>query len=253
MSGLFRRAGGAWPNLAAILYTLCGWPLGIYLLTRPGYAWNALGVLLTAHTLIYSAYIIHDCAHHAIFRGAAANDRLGVLMSWINGACLANYAGLKKKHLRHHSDRLDVVTFDYRTVVLQGAAWFRQAVLALEWAYVPAVELLMRGFVIAAPFSSGTWAARFATEEWPWLHRSVSPSLRWRSLPGVARRFRSGWRTRRRSERTRRRPAFTTSSPTVTTPANAAASRRGRFCVGTSRRAARRRTRPGSRRSSREW
>lgn len=185
MSGLFRRAGGAWPNLAAILYTLCGWPLGIYLLTRPGYAWNALGVLLTAHTLIYSAYIIHDCAHHAIFRGAAANDRLGVLMSCINGACLANYAGLKKKHLRHHSDRLDVVTFDYRTVVLQGPAWFRQAVLALEWAYVPAVELLMRGFVIAAPFSSGTWAARWRLVAKLALRLALFAVLAWLSLKAV--------------------------------------------------------------------
>lgn len=185
MSGLFRRVGGAWPSLSAILYTLLGWPLGIYLLTRPGFAWNALGVLLTAHTLIYSAYLIHDCAHHAIFRGAVANDRLGVLMSWINGACLANYAGLKKKHLRHHSDRLDVVTFDYRAAVLQGPAWFRQIVLALEWAYVPAVELLMRGFVIAAPFSSGTMAARVRLIAILTVRIGLFAALAWISLKTV--------------------------------------------------------------------
>ncbi len=160
MQGIFRRNDGALPNLAAIAYTLIGWPAGICLLTLPALGWNCLGVALTAHTLIYSAYLIHDCAHHAIFKSAAANDRLGVLLSWINGACLASYAGLKKKHLRHHSDRLDVVTFDYRGALNRSAPWLRRTVLALEWAYIPAVELLMRGFVIAAPFSSGSRGAR---------------------------------------------------------------------------------------------
>ncbi len=153
MSRVFRRAGGALPNLVAIAYAGLGWLLGIWLLTRPGYGWNALGVLLTAHALIYSAYLIHDCTHHAIFKSAAANDRLGLAMSWINGACLANYAGLKKKHLRHHADRLDVVTFDYRAVLAAAPAPARRLVLLLEWAYIPAVEFVMRGLVIAAPFS----------------------------------------------------------------------------------------------------
>jgi fatty acid desaturase len=151
MSRIFRRAGGALPNAVVIAYTVLGWALGIWLLTRPEALWNALGVLLTAHTLIYSAYLIHDCAHHAIFRSATANDRLGAGMSWINGACLANYAGLKRKHLRHHADRLDIVTFDYRAVLAAAPGWARRLVLLLEWAYIPAVEFVMRGLVIAAP------------------------------------------------------------------------------------------------------
>jgi len=154
MSGIFRRADGALPNLLVISYTVFGWPVGILLLLQPQWIWNCVGVLLTAHTLIYSGYLIHDCAHHAIFKSAAANDRLGRLMTWINGACLANYAGLKKKHLRHHSDRLDVVTFDFRAALGRFPVWLRRTVLALEWCYIPAVELLMRGLVIAAPFAA---------------------------------------------------------------------------------------------------
>jgi fatty acid desaturase len=160
MRPFFRRALGMWPNLLVISYTLLGWPLGIWMLVRPEIALNVTGVLLTAHTLIYSAYLIHDCAHHAVFPAASANDRLGVLMSWINGACLADYSRLKKKHLRHHTDRLDVVTFDYRAALRRTPAWVRRLVLALEWAYVPGVEILMRGMVFAAPFSSGTRGER---------------------------------------------------------------------------------------------
>jgi fatty acid desaturase len=174
MSRVFRRADGALPNLLVIAYTAVGWLLGIWLLTRPGALWNALGVLLTAHTLIYSAYLIHDCTHHAIFQTAAANDRLGAAMSWINGACLANYAGLKKKHLRHHADRLDVVTFDYRAVLSAAPAWARRLVLLLEWAYIPAVELVMRGLVIAAPFARGARESGDAS--------ASRPAVRWRVI-----------------------------------------------------------------------
>jgi fatty acid desaturase len=153
-----QRVMSAWPNWLAIGYVLAAWPGGVWLLTRAEWGANVAGVLLAAHALIFSAYLIHDCAHHAIFSGASANDRLGVLMSWINGACLADYGRLKKKHLRHHSDRLDVVTFDYRAALNRAPLLVRRGVLGLEWAYVPTVELMMRGMIVAKPFSSGTRA-----------------------------------------------------------------------------------------------
>jgi fatty acid desaturase len=155
-----RRLDRKWPTVLAVSYTLLAWPTGIWMLTLPQ-AWsNAVGVLLIAHSLVYSAYLIHDCVHHAIFSTARSNDRLGVLLSWINGACAASYPRLKKKHLRHHSDRLDVVTFDYRALLRKTPGWTRRGVLALEWAYVPVVELLIRGMIVAAPFSSGSSAER---------------------------------------------------------------------------------------------
>ena len=160
MSRSLRRMLNAWPNWLAVAYTLLGWPAGIWLLTRNEIPLNAIGVLLTAHALVVSGYLIHECAHHAIFATPKRNDALGILMSWINGACLADYGRLKKKHLRHHSDRLDVVTFDYRTALNNMPRWLRTVFLALEWAYVPTVEIIMRGMIIATPFSRGTAAAR---------------------------------------------------------------------------------------------
>jgi fatty acid desaturase len=160
MNRAFIRIAQAWPNFLVIGYTLCGWAAGVWLMTRHEIALNAVGVFLTAHALVYSAYLIHECAHHAVFAKAAANDRLGRVMSWINGACLADYARLKKKHLRHHSDRLDVVTFDYRAALKRMPGWLRGAILALEWAHIPAVEIWMRGMIIATPFSTGSAAQR---------------------------------------------------------------------------------------------
>ena len=50
-----------------ICYTLAGWSCGIWMLTRPEIWLNVAGVLLAAHALICSAYLIHDCTHHAVF------------------------------------------------------------------------------------------------------------------------------------------------------------------------------------------
>ena len=145
-----------WPNLLVILYSFFGWGLGVYLLTSVQPLLNVIGVLLTTHTLIYSGYLIHECVHYSALESLRANDRLGMLLSWLNGACLADYQRLKKKHLRHHADRLDVVTFDYRAALKASPTWMQRAVLALEWAYVPVVELLMRGMIVAFPFRDGT-------------------------------------------------------------------------------------------------
>jgi fatty acid desaturase len=158
MRGSWRLRG--WPTLIVVCYTLSGWAAGIWMLALPTPGLNALGVLLVAHTLAYSAYLIHDCVHHAVFKTTTANDRLGALMSWMNGACIASYRRLKKKHLRHHTDRLDVVTFDYRAALNRAPRSLRWIALALEWAYVPAVELLIRGMIVAAPFTSGSAVER---------------------------------------------------------------------------------------------
>lgn len=158
MSKRVRHVFRQWPTFLAVFYTLLAWPTGIWMLTRPEAWLNVVGVLLAAHALVYSAYLIHDCIHHAIFASAIANDRLGVLMGWVNGASVANYQRLKKKHLRHHTDRLDVVTFDYRAALRRSPNWLRRGALALEWAYIPAVELMMRGMIVGTPFSTGTAA-----------------------------------------------------------------------------------------------
>jgi len=185
MSGSLARTLRAWPTWAVVAYTLLGWPAGIWLLTRGEFALNFFGVLLTAHTLVCSAYVTHECAHHAIFATATGNDRLGLVMSWMNGACLANYGRLKKKHLRHHADRLDVVSFDYRAVLCRSPHWVQRMVLALEWAYIPAVEFLMRGLIIATPFSTGGIAGRIRMLLLLCVRLALFAALAWVSVKAV--------------------------------------------------------------------
>ena len=149
---IFRYPDGVWPNIAALGVTLLGWPAGIAMLVAPAWWINVAGVLLVTLSLIWSAYYIHEFAHQAIFSNPRANERWGTLMSWLNGSCYASFDDMRRKHMRHHVERADVITFDMQGFLRRSPAWFRQSVLALEWAYIPAVELIMHGFVMVLPF-----------------------------------------------------------------------------------------------------
>jgi fatty acid desaturase len=151
----FRYADGVLPNLAALSFTLGGYVLGVALLTSALWPVKAGGFLLVTLTLVWSAYFIHEFAHHAISKTGAANMRWGALMSWVNGSCYARFDNLRRKHMRHHVERADVITFDVKAWLLAAPAWVRKSVLLLEWCYVPAVEFIMRGFVFAMPFQEG--------------------------------------------------------------------------------------------------
>ncbi|MCA3141495.1 MAG: fatty acid desaturase family protein [Betaproteobacteria bacterium] len=151
-ASLFRSPRGALPNLLALGWTLLAYPLGIGLLMADPWWANLAGVLVTAHGLVFAAYYIHEFAHHSIFRSPAANQRWGVLMTWLTGACYATFEALRRKHMRHHLDRADVLTFDYKAFLDRSPRWVGRAVAALEWAYVPAVELIMHGYVMVLPF-----------------------------------------------------------------------------------------------------
>ena len=148
----FRYAEGILPNVIALSYTFFAYVGGIFLLAMSAWPGQIMGTLLVAHSLILSSYFFHEFAHNSIFRSAVDNSRWGTLMTWINGSCYATFADLRHKHVRHHVDRADVITFDFKTFLLKSPAWFRQLVLALEWAYIPAVEFIMHGYVMILPF-----------------------------------------------------------------------------------------------------
>jgi fatty acid desaturase len=148
----FRYADGVLPNQLALLYTFSSYIGGIILvLVTPWYG-QLLGTLLLAHALILSGYFFHEFAHNTIFKAAEHNAYWGTVMTWLNGSCYASFADLRRKHIRHHVDRADVISFDFQAYLHKSPTWFRQAVLGLEWAYIPAVELIMHAYVIFLPF-----------------------------------------------------------------------------------------------------
>ena len=149
---LFRHADGALPNTLALAYALGGYAGGLWLMATASWPWALAGTLWFAHALIIAAYLFHEFAHGTIFTKPEANTHGGVLMTWLTGSCYARYEQLRRKHMRHHVDRADVISLDTRALLQSAPAAVRRSVLALEWAYVPAVELLMHAYVVARPF-----------------------------------------------------------------------------------------------------
>jgi fatty acid desaturase len=157
---LFRYTDGRVPNCLAFAYTLFSYLGGLALLFAPNIWLNALGTLLLGHAMLIAAYLIHEFAHGTIFAKPEHNTRAAIVCSWLVGSCYADFQDLRKKHMRHHVDRADVVTFDTKIVFKQCPAWAIKVLEALEWAYIPAVELIMHGYVIVLPFITESPAHR---------------------------------------------------------------------------------------------
>lgn len=149
--GLFRHRDGVWPNLLVFSYAFAGYAIGWYLIMQQSVLANGFGMLLLAHAMITAAYLIHECAHNTLFASNTNNARLGDVLLWLTGACYGTYEGIRHKHFRHHVDRADVVAFNFRDKLLQYPAVLK-VLQALEWCYIPAVDLVMHWLVPLMPF-----------------------------------------------------------------------------------------------------
>jgi fatty acid desaturase len=149
---LFRYSDGRIPNTLLFVYTGFGYVVGVALLLAANLWLNALGTLLLGHALLMAAYLIHEFAHGTIFSESRHNALAGTLCGWLTGSCYADFQDLRKKHMRHHVDRADVITFDSKIFLRQCPGWLQRLVVAMEWAYIPAVELIMHYYVIGLPF-----------------------------------------------------------------------------------------------------
>ncbi|MFK8021619.1 MAG: fatty acid desaturase [Pseudomonadales bacterium] len=134
-------SGGA--TLYAVIAYLTGW-LGLF----HSSAWvNAAATLMLAHGMIIASYLLHDCAHNAVFRTNKNNARLGTFLCWLNGASYGTYEDVRYKHFRHHVDNDDVVWFDYDTFFNRHPL-LTKVVHGLEWLYIPAHDLIMHTIMV---------------------------------------------------------------------------------------------------------
>lgn len=135
----------------AVSYACVGYVLGFAALFSSSWVVNVAGTLLLAHAMIIAAYLIHECGHNAVFHRQRDNARLGGFLSWLCGASYGTYEDIRYKHFRHHVDNADVVCFDYDRVFANNPL-FTRVVKALEWAYIPAHDLMMHGVMVLTSF-----------------------------------------------------------------------------------------------------
>jgi fatty acid desaturase len=157
MFGSFKNSESVLPNSLAFGFAIVGYALGVCLLFSSSVLVNIAGVLLAAQALIISAYLLHEFSHWSIFKTPLANQRWGELMSWINGSCYSTFEEIRSKHMHHHVDRADVLTFNVQHLMRDMPSSARNIIKVLEWMYVPALEILMHFLVIILPFVRPEW------------------------------------------------------------------------------------------------
>lgn len=144
-------------NVAAFSFVFLGYPLGIYMLFSASWLVNVMGVLLTAEALIISAYLLHELSHWSIFKSPKTNERWGNIMAWVNGSCYSTFKEIRDKHMHHHVDRADVLTFNVQHLMRDMPVAASNIIKALEWCYIPSLEILMHFLVIILPFVKPAW------------------------------------------------------------------------------------------------
>ncbi len=165
---LFRDSDGVVPNTAVLLITTLGW-LGAFVLMGARHPLaNVAGLLLCTQSMVLAAYLVHEAAHNTLFSAPAANVRAGEAMSFIAGSCYASFARIRHLHIRHHRDRADLVCFDFKGL-MERRPGLRRVLEALEWAYVPATEILMQLQVVWRPF--------FVSSQRPYRRRALAMLL----------------------------------------------------------------------------
>lgn len=158
-STFWRHSDGALPNVLAFTYIAAAHVGGIALLAVPNpVAWG-VGVLLVANSLVIAAYMIHELSHMCIFCSRKVTVVVGEMLSWLCGSAYAPIGRIIRIHMRHHVDRADLALFDPRVFLKTAPRWFRHLVYALEWCYIPAVELIMHYQVVLRPFHNEAYGA----------------------------------------------------------------------------------------------
>lgn len=148
---LFRYEDALWPNVLALCYILLTYVLGVAGLLAESVWLNLGAVFVLAHSMVIAAYFIHECAHESVFKERRYNRWLSEVLLWVCGSSYSDFDDIKRKHNRHHSDRADIVSFDYRTRLVRYPRLLKLIQL-LEWAYIPVLEVLMHVLVIVLPF-----------------------------------------------------------------------------------------------------
>ncbi|MDX1352992.1 MAG: fatty acid desaturase [Thiomicrorhabdus sp.] len=147
----FRHHDALTPTVIAVTYVITTYILGFgLLLAEPFYA-NLIGIPLLAHSMVIAAYLIHDAAHLSVFKNKNHNRWFAEFLLWITGNSYSRFSDIQHKHNRHHIDRADIVSFDFRPV-LEKQPIILKVIKTLEWFYIPALEIVMHALVLVLPF-----------------------------------------------------------------------------------------------------
>jgi fatty acid desaturase len=141
-----------WFNSSAVAYALLGYGFGVFCITQPVVWMNLLGLLLIIHTLVWSAYLVHELIHGNLFRHTIWNHAVAQALLFVTGSCYSRYRVVASNHLAHHKNRADFVSFSLPDFLQSLPKPVLNIIIGLEWLYFPIVELGLRWIVALSPF-----------------------------------------------------------------------------------------------------
>lgn len=150
-SDLLREPEGLRYNGGAVTYAVLGYVVGLAGLFAGHWLLNLGAVLLLAHAMTISAYLIHECGHNLVFKSIRNNAVLGRALSWLCGAAYGTYEDMRYKHFRHHVDNDDIMWFDYEKFFADHPLILKITRI-LEWFYIPAHDLIMHFIMVFTSF-----------------------------------------------------------------------------------------------------
>jgi fatty acid desaturase len=168
VTAIFREPDGVIPNSAVLLWTSVVWLVSFRWMGNESLALNVIEVLACVHTMVLASYLVHEAAHCTLFASPNSNQWAGEWVSFIAGASYASFGRIRHMHLRHRRDRADVACFDFKRL-MHRKPWLKRTLQALEWAYIPATEMLMHLQIVWRPF--------FVTSQRKYLPRSLGMLL----------------------------------------------------------------------------
>ena len=68
----------------------------------------------------------------------------GAILNWLTGSSYGTFEDIRYKHFRHHMDNDDSVWFMHEEFFARHPRLCKM-IEAMEWAWIPAHELLMHG------------------------------------------------------------------------------------------------------------
>ncbi len=144
------QRAGSFPDFLALVATGAAWLGSFPLMAQPSLVLELLGFWLCAHAMVLAAYLVHEAAHQTLFASPRANHWTGEVMNFVAGTAYAAFERIRHMHIRHHVERVDLTCFDPKELI-RGHPALRRLLEALEWAYIPSVEVLMRLQLICRP------------------------------------------------------------------------------------------------------
>ena len=175
-----------WLNGLALAYVFGGYSLSIVCITAQVWWLNILGFCFLIHTLLWATYFVHDFIHGAVFRGLRLNALGAQIMLFLTGSCYGRFRDLARNHLAHHKNRADFSPFAMTDFLNAMPTWLRQGIIALEWLYFPAINLMQRWLSILAPFlGQSRRDERWRTATLLLIRGSLFAALAWYSWKAV--------------------------------------------------------------------